>query len=489
LSLTRKTALVLAVSALVAVVLSTTAVRAVYTLGENLNTATTRAARTAESVNKIHTSLQSMTEQARGAQLLFAIRRLETKETAGTCSGCHSLDRADKATTDLTQNAATVRTLLTTISSDLPGEATTKAGANLESGLREWLLTWDKFLQIARQDKYEEAHDILTAGLLPAAERVETASADILQQHKAFLHNAAAAAADTQREHTRLAVGMAVLALLINVGIFVMLFQTCQRLGTFSGGIVDATSSLAGAAGELERSGSELSGHAERQAAMLQQTSAAGSRIAEAAQTNSAHADEAGATLGSVLTTTNNVHTSLDRIGGSMDEALKTSEKVAKIAKAIEEIAFQTNLLALNASVEAARAGAAGAGFAVVADEVRSLAQRCTDAARETSLLMETSLGAANEGRAAVAQMRSAVKGVTGAVESLNSIMERVRSGGADQALQLREVSSAIVDLGQVTDQIMASAHSSLETGRNLAGRASDLDSIADRLAIMIKGK
>ena len=102
------------------------------------------------------------------------------------------------------------------------------------------------------------------------------------------------------------------------------------------------------------------------------------------------------------LTETN---VALEQTVGAIAEINASSDKISRIIKVIDEIAFQTNILALNAAVEAARAGEAGMGFGVVADEVRNLAQRCAQAARDTTALIEESVGKARDGKEKVDQV------------------------------------------------------------------------------------
>ena len=165
----------------------------------------------------------------------------------------------------------------------------------------------------------------------------------------------------------------------------------------------------------------------------------------------------------------------MDQMLAAMDEINSTSQEISKIIKTIEDIAFQTNILALNAAVEAARAGAAGKGFAVVADEVRSLAAKSAEASKNTSDLIEASIGAVVKG----------VKLAHGTAEQLKLVGE-CASKTMDRVVEVSELSEkqarAMAQISQNVDQISAVVATNSANAEESAAASEELSS---QVAIM----
>jgi ligand-binding sensor protein len=73
--------------------------------------------------------------------------------------------------------------------------------------------------------------------------------------------------------------------------------------------------------------------------------------------------------------------TNQKELNTEIEDVSELSKKIDESMLGIKQIANTTNMLGLNASIEAARAGAAGAGFAVVANEIRELSIKSKDTA------------------------------------------------------------------------------------------------------------
>jgi methyl-accepting chemotaxis protein len=163
----------------------------------------------------------------------------------------------------------------------------------------------------------------------------------------------------------------------------------------------------------------------------------------------------------------------------SANETVALSQQQAasieQIVDVITAISKQTNLLALNASIEAARAGPAGAGFAVVAGEVKMLASRTGASARDVRSKIEAvqgqiqsvvktteSLGALihslDDGAGRVATMS---RGQTRAIEQLNGRITAVEDRSQTLAEASRQISSSV-------DQNLASINEVQQTGAML---------------------
>jgi len=159
----------------------------------------------------------------------------------------------------------------------------------------------------------------------------------------------------------------------------------------------------------------------------------------------------------------------------AMEEIEKSSRQIGEIIGVMDEIAFQTNLLALNAGVEAARAGDAGRGFAVVASEVRALAQRSAQAAKEIKALISTSSTQVTRGAGLVVQTGGALGRIVTQVGAINGSISDIAVGAAEQATALDEVSSAINQMDQFTQQNAAMVEQTTAATRSLEQEASEL--------------
>jgi methyl-accepting chemotaxis protein len=183
-------------------------------------------------------------------------------------------------------------------------------------------------------------------------------------------------------------------------------------------------------------------------AASLEEMTSTMTQIEAQTRSNATNATDASRLANSTRQTIGGQTAEIRRLNEVMHAIQESSQQITRINKVIDEIAFQTNILALNAAVEAARAGEAGAGFAVVADEVRNLAGRASQAAKQTSELIERSAVAVRQGVELAAQVAQSLTGIDGQAQKVDEIVEQIARASSEQTQGISALTQAISDLG-----------------------------------------
>ncbi len=148
----------------------------------------------------------------------------------------------------------------------------------------------------------------------------------------------------------------------------------------------------------------------------------------------------------------------MDELVAAIGEISKCSEQISTIISAIEDIAEQTNLLSLNASIEAARAGEAGKGFAVVADQIRKLAEESSNAAKETTTLIEATVSAVDKGIDIAGQTAEDMKRVLSDAKQATDKMNAISGLLEDEVARIQEINSTMVSISEVVNNNSASS-------------------------------
>jgi methyl-accepting chemotaxis protein len=283
---------------------------------------------------------------------------------------------------------------------------------------------------------------------------------------------------------TRLTVLVGVLAA-IAVGLataFLITRSTSGVLGAVASELADGAGQVSSASGEISNASQSLAQSSSELAASIEETSATLEEISSMTKRNAESAGTAREVANQTRVAAETGTTGMQSMTSAMDAIKASSVNTAKIIRTIDDIAFQTNLLALNAAVEAARAGEAGAGFAVVAEEVRSLAQRSTQAARETSEKIQDSIQKSEHGVSISSQVAKTLEEIVTHARRVDALVAEIASASKEQSQGVDQVVIAVQQMEKVTQNTAAGAEECASAAEQLNAQAIAQDSMVGRL-------
>lgn len=289
---------------------------------------------------------------------------------------------------------------------------------------------------------------------------------------------------------------------------------------------------VSSSATQIAHTAAELSQASTEQAASLQETSSSIEEINSMVNANTQNARQSSTVseeslktaekgklaVDQMLQAIGDIDTSNAEIAKQIEVSNKEIEKIVTIineigtkTKVINDIVFQTKLLSFNASVEAARAGEAGKGFAVVAEEVGKLASMSGAAALEIGQILNGSIqtvenivrdskdkiGVLTEhgkkkvdsGIKVAHECENILNDIVHSVASVSKMVNEISNASQEQAQGVDEITKAIAQLDQVTQQNTATSSESANSAEGLSSQAMMLNDLVLRLSQTIEGQ
>ncbi len=322
--------------------------------------------------------------------------------------------------------------------------------------------------------------------ILPRLGTVGAISKQIVDGERQRLAKVADGAAATRAQWSTISIGVTIVCVFMAAGVFVVVRGATKRLRSMTSQMKSSAHRVSGASVEVSALSRTLAEGAARQAASLEETSASSHETSSMTRSNAERANQVAALMKEVDARIIGANRTLDQMIAAMRDIKGSGEKIARIIKVIDEISFQTNILALNAAVEAARAGEAGMGFAVVADEVRNLAQRCAQAARDTSALIEDSIRTSGEGASRIDDMAGAIQHITSSAAEAKRLVEEVDTGTQEQARGIDHIARTLAGMEQLTQQTASSAEQSAASAATLSDESGRMSNVVEELVELV---
>ncbi len=347
----------------------------------------------------------------------------------------------------------------------------------------------EEFLHLIGSQQMDAALKAFEDRLLPRVTEISmSGNAMIEEQKQALAQSSKDASASSSRAAILLGV-LVIIVLLTGSGVLLNVRKVSSELRHLGAEMASGAGDVASVASQVSTASQSLARGAAEQSQLLEKTAASAEEITTITRNNADNSRAVAELMKQSANTVGKANGTLDQMIESMRAINASSGKISRIMKVIDEIAFQTNILALNAAVEAARAGEAGLGFAVVADEVRNLAQRCAQAAKDTSELIAESISRSADGNTKLDEVASAIRALTENADQIKNLVDEVNIRSQEQARGIEEISRAVVQIEKVTHSNATSADQSASAGSVMTTQADHLNQIAGDFWAMVGGE
>jgi len=211
--------------------------------------------------------------------------------------------------------------------------------------------------------------------------------------------------------------------------------------------------------------------------------------------------EENKSTIASIRSSMLDLSQAIQETSASHARLYESSREISKIVTYIKGISNQINLLSLNASIEAARAGAAGRGFSVVAQEVKKLSDETSAATADIARVVETiyqnmdvtndsiqrmlseiqrTEAVAGESSAVVTAIEQTVSSIKESIESVRAISEKQLAASGEINEGARAFALAVEDTNGMLHELMATVQSQQAKNRDIIEYGNRLSRISE---------
>ena len=123
-----------------------------------------------------------------------------------------------------------------------------------------------------------------------------------------------------------------------------------------------------------------------------------------------------------------------------------------------------------------------------MAEEVRNLAQKSSEAAKDTAEIIERNIQLSTKGAGVSEEVKQSLDEIIVEIEKVNSLVAEIAASSDEQIGGVSQVTNAMASMEQVVQKNAAAAEESAAAAEELQAQSNELETVVQKLNVLVKG-